>query len=93
MNIRTTAALVAALLATTGCTPEEQQSTDAVLSTFGLTTSVTPPDYTTGSLQVAEIIEQAEPEPLRQIDGSGPMGEELWTGPGCTPVFRLRICK
>lgn len=90
MNIRTTAALIAALVAVAGCTDEEQKSGDAILSSFGLTTSAAPPDYSTGSIQVAAIIET---ETLRQLDGAGPMGEELWTGPGCTPRFRLVMCK
>lgn len=84
MNIRTTAALVAALVAVTGCTEDQQKSGDAFLSVMGVTTSVTPPDYTTGSQQITEI--------LRQLDGAGHMGEEIWTGPGCTPLFRVRMC-
>lgn len=89
MNIRTTAALVAALIAVAGCTEDQQKSGDAFLSLMGVS-GVQPPDYSAGSQQVAEIIEV---ETLRQIDGVGSMGEEIWTGPGCSNVFRVRICQ
>ena len=90
MNIRTTAALIAALIAVTGCTEEQQKSGDAFLSIMGVA-GAQPPDYSAGSQQVAEIIEV---ETLRMIspDG-GPMSEEVWTGPGCVPRQRVVVCQ
>ena len=87
MHIRTTAALVAALTALSACTEEQQRSTDAVFAAFG---AGPPPDYSAGSQTVATIIEA---DTLRRLDGSGSMGEEIWTGPGCSAKFRVRICQ
>ena len=71
---------VFALLSLGACTEAEQKSGDAILSALGVTTSVTPPEP-------VELLRMIGPE------GSGPMGEEIWTGPGCTPLFRVRICQ
>ena len=49
------------------CTKEEQRSTDAVLSVFGVA-GVTPPDYGSGSPQVAALIEaDVAPEPPAKV--------------------------
>lgn len=89
--MRTTTALAIAIatLALAGCTEEQQKSGDAFLSLMGAP-GVAPPDYSAGSQQVAQIIEV---ETLRQLGGVGSMGEEIWTGPGCSPLFRVRICQ
>lgn len=89
MRISTALALTVAFTALSGCTDDEKKSGDAVLSMFGVS-GVQPPDYSRGSTQVAEIIEV---ETLRQLAGAGYMGEEIWTGPGCSPVFRVRVCQ
>ena len=70
--------IAALLLSLVACTESEKKSGDAILSAFGVTTTVTPPKPV---------------EVLRQLDGVGSMGEEIWTGPGCTPVFRVRLCQ
>lgn len=84
MNTRTTAALLVAAIALAGCSEEQQKSGDAFFSLMGAP-NANPPDYSAGSQQIAEI--------LRQLDGAGSMGEEIWTGPGCSPQFRVRLCQ
>ena len=90
MRLSSALALTIALAALAGCTDDEQKSGDAFLSVMGVSTAQ-PPDYSAGSQQVAQIIEV---ETLRMLspDG-GPMGEEVWTGPGCAPRQRIVVCQ
>ena len=87
MKLTTIAALAAVLLALSACANEDIDYLTA------LAVGEPVPDYAAGSLTIAEIIE--DEDVLRMIgpEGSGPMGEEIWTGPGCYDVFRVRICE
>ena len=84
MNIRTTAALVAALTALAGCKDlnDGMNILEGKPSTFQLAQEEA----------ALEALAEPEPEVLRLI-GYGSMGEEIWTGPGCSPRFRLVICQ
>ncbi len=91
MKLQTIAALVAASLALSACTDEEIDHYTALLK------GDAPPveDYVDAQPVIAALVAAAEEETLRMIapEGSGPMGEEIWSGPGCAPLLRVRVCE
>jgi len=83
-TLRSTAALVGALLALSGC-----KDINAGMNLL----EGKPADATPLALAFADAPAVPEPEPgYTVLDGTGPMGEEIGTGRDCVPMFRQRIC-
>lgn len=82
-TLRSTAALVGALLALSGC-----KDINAGMNLIEGKPADAPP------LALAALDVAPEPEPgYTVLDGTGPMGEEIGTGRDCVPQFRVRICE
>lgn len=63
------------------CTEQEQQSGDAILAAFGVT-SVKPPEYAVAVVRPQAEPMAAEPEPVAYAPPP----------PACYPIFRVRVC-
>jgi hypothetical protein len=85
-SLATKAALIAALLALAGC-KDLNEGMNLLEGKPADAADV----YEAGSPVIAEIIAAEEPRYV-VLDGTGPMGEEIATGPDCHPSFRVRIC-